>query len=176
MGSIFEKWLLYGHQELLNSIADLDKSISTCPFCFSHFQSPKNSKEKLCPICRDKTRKKDLLCVVEKEIDLMTIEKTKNYKGLYFILGETINLKKKKKLARISILLEKVRKNNFSEIIIALNPTPQGKITSLYVERALKSLELPKIKITHLANGIPFGGELEYADEETLKSAFDGRN
>ncbi len=167
--------------ELLSSIENLKKSIKICSFCFSHFESqPGQESETLCPICRNETRKRNLLCIVEKEIDLISIEKTHEYKGLYFILGELISLRKAKKLSRLDNLLEKVKNHNFEEIIIALNPTTQGKITSLYIERALKSIEIPKNKnlpkITHLARGIPSGGELEYADEETLKSAFEGRN
>jgi len=106
---------------------------------------------------------------------LTSVENTKRYKGLYFILGGTLTLRKTDgENLRINQLKERAAKNNFSEIIIALNPTPEGKSTSVLVERALKEAS-PNIQITHLAQGLPVGGELEYADEETLESAFDGR-
>lgn len=119
-----------------------------------------------------------MLCIVEKETDLLSIENTKKYNGLYFILGATIAVMKKEDTnnLRIKELRARLTENKFSEIIIALNPTPEGKATSVLVESAIKeAIPLPSFKITHLAKGIPVGGELEYADEETLESAFEGR-
>src|SRR6185436_7656927 len=134
-----------------------------CSFCFQPFES---ADQKLCGICADPGRNKALLCVVEKESDLLSIENTKKYKGLYFILGPM----------RINELKQRVEKEKFTEIIIALNPTLEGKSTSILIERELKTLaQSPTFKITHLAQGLPVGGELEYADEETLESAFEGR-
>jgi len=165
--------------ELLNSITNLKKAIKICSFCFNPFESLENSTETLCPICRDKSRDRTLLCVVEKEIDLISIEKTKKYQGLYFILGGTINLKTDDNTLRVKELKERIENSNFEEIIIALNPTTEGETTALYTERILKSLQIPKgkrlPKITRLGRGLPSGGELEYADEETLESAFEGR-
>ncbi len=167
--------------KLLDSMVDLKKSIKICSFCFSPFESEKNSKETLCPICRNKSRKRDTLCVVEKEIDLISIEKTKKYKGLYFILGGTINLSRRgdNNNLRTKELEERIKNSNFKEIIIALNPTVEGESTSLYLERVLKAILMPKEKklpeITRLGRGLPIGGELEYADEETLENAFKGR-
>jgi len=168
--------------ELLNSIVELKRSIKTCSFCFNPFElslSEKTNKN-LCPICRDKLRNKNILCLVEKEVDLISIEKTKKYKGLYFILGGTINFKDDKKINRIKELKERIKnpekfgieKTQFKEIIIATNQTAEGEATALYLERVLKPL---KIKITRLGRGLPAGGELEYADEETLSSALEGR-
>jgi len=157
--------------ELLNSITDLRKAIKICSSCFNPFESLDDTK--LCPVCRDISRDKILLCIVEKEIDLISIEKTKKYKGLYFILGETINLKKSdKSIKRIEELKQRIENSNFQEIIIAFNPTTEGEATSLYIQRELKPFN---IKITRLGRGLPMGGELEYADEETLSSAFEGR-
>ncbi len=175
--------------EFLNSIINLKKSIKICSFCFNPFESLGNSDETLCPICRNKSRNRTLLCIIEKEIDLISIEKTKKYKGLYFILGGTIDFKKNNKKIRTSSFnpelrigeLKKRIKNpesfgiknaNFKEIIIATNPTPEGEATTLLVERELNPLG---VKITRLGRGLPTGGELEYADEETLESAFEGR-
>lgn len=156
--------------ELLNSITNLRKSIKICSFCFNPFE---DSEETLCSICRDNSRDKTLLCLIEKEIDLISIEKTKKYKGLYFILGGTINLKKNNKNnIKIEELKQRIENNGFKEIIIATNPTTEGEATALYIKRELKSFN---IKITRLGRGLPVGGELEYTDEETLTSAFEGR-
>ena len=157
--------------ELLNSITDLRKAIKICSFCFNPFEALDDAN--LCPICKDSSRDKTLLCIIEKEIDLISIEKTKKYKGLYFILGGTINLKKSdKNIIRIEELKQRIENDNFQEIIIATNPTTEGEATTLYIEKELKPLN---IKITRLGRGLPVGGELEYADEDTLSSAFEGR-
>jgi len=127
------------------------------------------------------------LCIVEKETDLISIEKIKKYNGLYFVLGGTVSaLKKDNSLLRIEELKERVKEPKkfgldavFKEIIIAINPTTEGETTALYIERALKSLQMPENKkipkITRLGRGLPVGGELEYSDEETLRSSFEGR-
>ena len=157
--------------ELLNSITDLRKAIKICSSCFNPFEALDDAN--LCPICRDNSRDKTLLCIIEKEIDLISIEKTKKYKGLYFILGGTINLKKdNKSIKRIEELKQRIENDNFQEIIIAFNPTTEGEATTLFIERELKPFN---IKITRLGRGLPVGGELEYADEDTLSSAFEGR-
>jgi len=156
--------------ELLNSITDLRKAIKICSFCFNPFEALDNKD--LCPICEDISRDKTLLCIIEKEIDLVSIEKTKKYKGLYFILGGKINLKKNDKDMRIEELKQRIENSSFQEIIIATNPTTEGEATALFIKRELKSFN---IKITRLGRGLPVGGELEYADEDTLTSAFEGR-
>ncbi len=150
--------------ELINAILELKDKIKLCQFCFNPFEGEQN----LCPICQNPARNKGLLCIVEKESDLLSIENTKKYNGLYFIL-DINNL-------RIEELKLRLKENNFSEIIVALNPTPEGKAASVLVESSIKeAVPSPVFKITHLAKGIPVGGELEYADEETLESAFEGR-
>lgn len=154
--------------ELIQALQDLQKNTKLCQFCFNPFETDNT----LCGICQDLLRNKEILCVVEKETDLLSIEKTKKYKGRYFILGGTVGLKKNIDTLRIEPLKKRVKDGAFKEIIIAFNMTPEGKATSVLVERALK--EFP-IKITYLAKGLPVGGELEYADEETLESAFEGR-
>ena len=174
--------------ELTNAIQEIKNKIKLCQFCFDPFEiggSP--TAPELCPICSDPRRDKNLLCIVEKEMDLDAIEKTKRYNGLYFILGGTVGTMKTEEInnLRLEELKSRVMGKNhapletrslmgFSEIIVALNPTQEGKATSILVERALKEINYSG-KITHLAKGIPVGGELEYADEETLESAFDGR-
>ena len=166
--------------ELTSSIQELKNKIKFCSFCFNYYEDD----FKLCLICRNPLRNKQLLCVVEKEADLNSIENTKKYNGLYFILGGALNFRKTN-IDKLRLNeLEKRLKNpeqfglvgaQFAEIIIATNPTPEGIATSVLVERILKQLPSNNLKITYLAKGLPIGGELEYADEETLQSAFEGR-
>lgn len=169
-------------ESLTASMKELKESIRTCQFCFNPFDSKEDT---LCPICQNPNRDKSLLCVVEKETDLVSIENTKKYKGLYFILGGNVSSLKndEAKKAKTDELIARLKnpenfglKNaNFKEVIIATNSTTEGEATGLYVERKLKAIEPPALKISHLGRGLPVGGELEYADEETLSSAFEGR-
>jgi len=163
--------------ELVTAILELRKNVKICQLCFNPFEI--NSAEiNICPICQNPARNKNLLCIVEKETDLISIENTKKYNGLYFILGGNLLMMKKDSIdnLRIEELKKRVENGNFSEIIVALNPTPEGISTSVLVEKSIKeAIPSPTFKITHLARGIPVGGELEYADEETLESAFEDR-
>lgn len=157
-------------EELSSSLQNLRKNIKICSFCFDAFE---NSGENLCHICKNKSRNREFLCIIEKEADLESIEKIKKYNGLYFILGGTISLKRNnKKNVRIEELKQRIKENNFKEIIIATNPTPEGETTGLFIERELKPFN---IKTTHLGRGLPIGGELEYADPDTLSSSLDSR-
>jgi recombination protein RecR len=158
-------------EELINSISNLKKTVKTCSFCFNPFEG----EGELCKICSDSSRDRSLLCVVEKETDLITLEKTKKYKGLYFILGGTVSTFKKKDIEKLRTkeLEERIKSHpEIKEVIIATNPTTEGEATALYLERLLKPLNK---KITRLGRGLPVGAELEYADEETLGSALEGR-
>lgn len=157
--------------ELLSAISELKQNIKTCSFCFNPFQS----EGSLCKICFDPRRDKSLLCVVANETDLLAIEKTKKYKGFYFILGGTASALKKTDIEKLRIKeLEERIKNRLEirEIILAFNSTSEGEATALYLERILKPFSK---KISRLGRGLPVGGELEYADEETLSSALEGR-
>lgn len=159
--------------EIILAIQELKSKIKLCKACFNLFE---NQNSDFCAICADSRRDKKILCVVEKEADLLTIENTHKYSGLYFILGGTVAMMRREDLSQLRLeeLKTRIKNNNFSEIIVALNPTPEGKTTSVIVESAIKECG-SQAKITHLARGIPVGGELEYADEETLESAFEGR-
>lgn len=167
--------------ELNSSVAALRKNIKTCSLCLNAFEPPhaKASEGKgsdvLCEICTNPNRDKSLLCIVEKETDLAAIEKTKKYKGLYFIFGGVVSAFRKKDIKNLKgkelqVRIEKDPK--IKEIIIATNPNTEGEATALCLERIIKPLNK---KITRLGRGLPAGGELEYADEETLKAAFSGR-
>ena len=161
-------------KELINSIAEVKNKVKICPSCFKSFEGDK----KLCAICSDPRRDKKVICIVEKEVDLESIEKTRKFKGTYFILGGTFlgaeKEKNKKTIEqRIDKLIERIKKDSqINEIILAINPTPAGNNTCLWIQRKVKNL---KIKTTHLGLGLPVGGELEYADGETISSALESR-
>jgi len=157
--------------ELLESVNNLKKNIKICSYCYNLFEGVND----LCPICSNPSRDKSLLCIVATETDLTTIEKIKKYTGRYFILGGTISTLKRADVEKLRIkkLEERIKKYpEIEEIIIAINPTPDGEATALYLERLLKRLNK---KTTRLGRGLPMGAELEYADEETLKSALESR-
>ena len=160
--------------ELINAIKELKSKIKLCQMCFNPFEGD----DALCPICKNSQRNKNLLCIVEKETDLLSLESTKKFNGLYFILGGTVATMKKEDISQLRIeeLKKRIKENNFTEIIVALNPTPEGRTTSVLVEQTIKEvIPSPTFRITHLAKGIPIGGELEYIDEETLENALEGR-
>ncbi|MDO8663235.1 MAG: recombination mediator RecR [Candidatus Wildermuthbacteria bacterium] len=157
--------------EFLKSIVGLKKNVKICSLCFNSFEGD----GKYCPICSNPGRDKTLLCVVVNETDLAAIEKTKKFKGFYFVLGgQIIKLRAEdiKKL-RIKELEERLKNSpEVGEIILAFNSNTEGEATALYLERILKPFNK---KISRLGRGLPVGGELEYADEETLSSALEGR-
>jgi recombination protein RecR len=183
--------------EIIEAIQELKKNVKSCRFCFNNYESSDLFQDaenlNLCRICKEPNRNRQILCIVERETDLISIENTKKYNGLYFIIGGILASRKNNSAnLRINELKERMNnplkfglpfqkdrsQTNFTEIIVATNPTPEGKLTSNLIEKAIKELANPSlqnIKITHLAQGLPVGGELEYADEETLKSAFEGR-
>lgn len=167
-------------KELISALQKLRENIRLCTFCFNPFDRSEDWDCEFCPVCRSSSRDKTKVCVVEKETDLAAIESSKRYKGLYFVLGEQIDLRKSHKgLQRMKDLQDRVSNpssfgmdTEVEEIILATDATVEGEATALFVERKLKPL---KKKVTRLGRGIPAGGELEYIDEETLQSAFEGR-
>lgn len=132
------------------------------------------SEETTCSICRDPRRDPTLICVVEEAKDVVAIERTREFKGLYHVLGGAISpidgvgpddL-------RIRQLMTRLADGTVTEVIIATDPNLEGEATATYLTRLLNSLE---IKVSRLASGLPVGGDLEYADEVTLGRAFEGR-
>ncbi len=141
--------------------------VGQCQTCF-HL-----SAEKQCEICKNPDRKSDLLCVVADSRDLIALERTREYKGLYHVLGGLISPMDGigPDLLQISSLVKRVDKIGTKEVILALTPSVEGDTTSLYLARLLK----PFTKVTRIAYGLPVGSELEYADEVTLSRALEGR-
>jgi recombination protein RecR len=157
------------NQALAAAIDEFNKKIKKCAGCGNI------SEQNLCPICLDLRRDKKIICVVESASDILAIEKTGQYKGLYHVLGGLISphrhlLPENLRLKHLSDRLK--NQKNVEEIIIATNPTTEGDATALYIA---KSLENYKVKVTRLARGLPTGGELEYMDETTLTNALTGR-
>ncbi|MGM0439423.1 MAG: recombination mediator RecR [Patescibacteria group bacterium] len=161
--------------QLIQELQKVKTSVHNCKFCYRSLETDKE----LCSICSDKSRK-PILAIVERETDLTSLEKTNQYNGYYFILGGNISPLRKKDLKEVRAKELKARikapesfgVKEIEEVIIATNPTTEGEATSLFLERVLEDLN---VKVTKLAKGLPVGGELEYADEDTLSSALKGR-
>ena len=126
-----------------------------------------------CEICLDPQRTQNLICVVSESKDLLALERTREYKGLYHVIGGLISPMDGigPEMLEISSLVKRVDKEDIKEVILALTPSIEGDTTSLYVGRLLK----PFAKVTRIAYGLPVGSELEYADEVTLSRALEGR-
>ncbi len=154
--------------KLAESLLEAKLKITFCSEC-GHL-----TESSPCGICSRRNRDQSLLCIVEESKDVIAMEKTKVYKGLYHVLGGAISPLDGvgPEDLRIKELLVRLASNTFTEIIIATNPNIEGEATALYLNKIIKPLEL---KITRLARGLPVGGDLEYADEVTLGKAFEGR-
>ncbi|MGB9681309.1 MAG: recombination mediator RecR [Minisyncoccia bacterium] len=164
-------------KSFLENFSEFFSKIKLCQKCYFPYE-PKIEEDKLCEICRDKTRDHSIICVVEKETDLLTIEKTKKFKGVYFILGGLLKDLDKNKIRelRINTLIQRLKedKPKPKEVILAFSPTSEGNFTSYYLEKLFKNSKI-NIKISRPATGLPFGGEIEFADTETLIKALEGR-
>ena len=155
-------------QDLIDAISDLRENVRFCEICGNVCeQSP-------CVICQDPRRDHTKICVVEEPKDIMSIERTHEYAGVYYVLGGAINPMANIGPADLKItqLLERLKDAQVKEVILALDPNIEGEATVTYLARLLEPLD---ISITRLASGLPVGGDLEYADEITLGRAFAGR-
>lgn len=155
-------------QDLIDAISDLRENVRFCEICGNVCeQSP-------CVICQNPRRDHTKICVVEEPKDIMSIERTHEYAGVYHVLGGAINPMANIGPADLKItqLLERLKDAQVKEVILALDPNIEGEATVTYLARLLEPLD---ISITRLASGLPVGGDLEYADEITLGRAFAGR-
>ena len=163
---------------LADTLKSVGQSIQLCENCFLPSLASAS-----CSICVSPKRDKNTICVVEKETDALNFEKTGHFQGRYFVLGGFIDPLNKESIAheRLNILLKKINVTGSDpvtlEIILALSPRREGDFTSLYIEEQLKPLKEQglKIKTTRLGRGLSSGAELEYADQDTLKNALEGR-
>lgn len=159
--------------ELVNAIKGLDKEIAQCGECMRHFV--KNGGGAVCTICSDDTRDREMLMVVPRDIDLESVEKSRSFHGVYFVLGGAVPIleKEPEKRIRIKQLESRIKKDTgIKEIILAMNANADGENTVEYL-RAHLPLEGKVVSI--LGRGLSTGAELEYADPETLKNAFTNR-
>lgn len=154
---------------LAESIATIQEKVHPCSICGAF------SEEDPCPVCSDATRDRTQLCVVEQPQDVITIQASGAYGGLFHVLGGAINPLGGVGPENLTFdkLMKRIEEGSFTELIIATNPTEEGDTTALYIRHLLKSH--PEISLTRLAAGLPIGGDLEYADETTLKRSLHGR-
>ncbi len=153
---------------LSNAFKEAYEKTVICKSCFNI------TEDELCEICRDEKRDRKTICVVEDVGDLIAIEKSGHYKGLYHILGGLVSPSKQVKFEDLTIFHLKNRVLNYkmTELILALNPTLEGEATSLYIKDYFKDIT---IKITRIAFGIPMGSDIEYLDEITMAVSLKGR-
>ncbi len=171
-------------EALAGAIAKLRAEVKTCSRCYKVFglNSAAGSQE-LCEFCRDRNREETQILIVEKETDLLNIERTHRYPGRYHVLGGTIDPLDAASPARLHLkeLFERARavlaERGSLELILATNPTTEGDGTALYIERMLGPLknQSPNFKISRLGRGLTTGSELEYADEVTITNALQNR-
>lgn len=155
--------------DFAQSIIDAKTKVGICKCCQNI------SSDELCPICASDTRDHSLICVVEDYQSLIAIEKVKEYNGVYHILHGTISPMRQIGPDKLKIkeLLDRINNDNVTEVIVATNATVEGEATAMYISRLLKPLD---IKVTRIANGLPVGADIEYADSVTLFRAIQGRH
>lgn len=155
-------------QELAQALLEATEQIGVCSRCFNL------SAEDPCDICRQASRQPELICVVAEPRDLVAIERTREYKGHYHVLGGLISPMEgiSPEHLRIKELIGRVGQQDIQEVILAINPTTEGEMTTLYIKKCVKPLGP---RVTRIAFGLPVGSDLEYADEMTLARALEGR-
>jgi recombination protein RecR len=160
---------------LADSIGRLRSELGLCGNCFGFSEAdPRNGDAARCGVCRDAEREQDKICVVEEPADLIAVEKSQEFHGLYHVLHGTISPLDGvgPDALRIRELLERLRNGAVREVIVATNPTMDGEATAFYLSKLIKPLG---IAVTRIARGLPMGGDLEYTDVVTLGKAFEGR-
>ncbi|HEY5058537.1 MAG TPA: recombination mediator RecR [Gaiellaceae bacterium] len=152
---------------LAEAIVDVKERVRFCRQCGNL------TEEELCSICRDARRDQTTICVVEHPADLLSLERTAEYRGLYHVLGGSLSPLDgvEPENLRIDELLHRVSSNVVQEVVLATNPNMTGEATASYLADRLRG----RVKVTRLASGLPVGGDLEYADEVTLGRALSGR-
>ncbi len=154
---------------LITSLRDAKAQVITCKTC------QRFSNESPCNICKDPNRNNNMICVVAESHNIPVIEKTHAFSGKYHVLNGLLSALDgiTPEQLKIKELIDRLKANGVTEVVLALNPDLDGETTSLYLAKIIKPLN---IKVTKLARGLPIGADLEYADEVTLESAIKGRN
>ncbi len=152
---------------LADAIREVKEKVGLCEVCFNLAEGPR------CRVCEDERRDRSLICVVEEPSDVIPIERTAEYRGLYHVLGGALSPIDgvDPEDLRIAELVGRVEDGSVSEVVLATNPTTTGEATALHIAELLRD----RVTITRLASGLPVGADLEHADEVTLGRAFSGR-
>ena len=155
-------------EEFAAAILEAKKQVHSCPCCQNL------TDRELCPICDDDSRDKSVICVVADPKDVIAMERSREYQGVYHVLHGVISPLNHvgQDDIRIKELLQRVSAGEVREVIMATNPDTEGEATAMYISRLLRPME---VKVTRLAYGVPVGSQLEYADEVTLSRALEGR-
>jgi recombination protein RecR len=155
--------------KLVNSLLELKSKLHYCSKCFNLAEGD------LCEICQNNKRDQKLICIVEEASDVIAIEKTNEYNGIYHVIGGTLSPLSGigPEDLKIKELLKRFENETIEEVILALNADTEGEATSLYLARLIKPLVT---KVTRIARGLPIGGDLEFADEATIGRAMLSRN
>jgi recombination protein RecR len=155
-------------ENFAKQLVELHSRIHQCSECGSYTETDP------CQICSNPLRERNLLCVVEQPQDVSTIENSGEFRGLFHVLGALISPLEGIGPDQLPIgkLIDRIKKENVTEVIIATNPTVEGDTTALYIQQILKQTG---VKVSRLASGLPVGGDLEYADKLTLARSFRGR-
>ena len=165
-------WLLTADaadaERLANAIVEVKRTIHFCPVCFNFAEGD------LCEVCGDPERDRTMVCVVEEPRDVVAIDRTGEFRGVYHVLQGAISPIDGIGPERLKVreLIERLGAGDITEVVIATNPNVEGETTALYLARLIKPLG---IKVTRIASGLPVGGDLEYADEVTLGRALEAR-
>ncbi len=156
-------------ESFANAILDAKKKIRKCAICCNL------TDEEICSVCSSPSRDKSIICVVAEPKDVIALERTHEFNVTYHVLHGCISPMDGIGPDQLCIkeLMARINSNDIKEVIMATNPTVEGEATAMYISRLIKPLG---IRVTRLAYGIPVGGDLEYADEVTLKRAIDGRS
>ena len=155
-------------QAFADAILEAKRTVHTCPICQNL------TDRQICPICDDTLRDHSQICVVAEPKDVIAMERSREFKGVYHVLHGVISPLNHitQDDIRIKELMHRVAQGDVQEIIMATNPDTEGEATAMYISRLLRPME---IKVTRLAYGVPVGSQLEYADEVTLSRALEGR-
>ena len=155
-------------QEFAEAILEAKRTVHTCPVCQNL------TDREICPICDDDMRDKSVICVVAEPRDVIAMERSREFSGVYHVLHGVISPLNRvtQDDIRIRELLYRVGTGTVREVIMATNPDTEGEATAMYISRLLRPME---VKVTRLAYGVPVGSQLEYADEVTLSRALEGR-
>lgn len=155
-------------QNFADAILEAKRTVHTCPVCQNL------TDREICPICDDPTRNRSVICVVAEPKDVIAMERSREFNGVFHVLHGVISPLNHitQDDIRVKELLQRVAAGGVSEVIMATNPDTEGEATAMYISRLLRPME---IKVTRLAYGVPVGSQLEYADEVTLSRALEGR-